>query len=143
MAKVKTWLHFRGETEEAFNFYREVFGTEFIDGIHRMSEIPHQEDQPHLSEDDKHLVINVELPIVGGHILVGNDAPESLGTLIKGNNVDICLDLDSREEVNTFFKALSVDGKAEMEPQDMGMGYFGSCVDKFGINWMFSCSTEA
>jgi PhnB protein len=144
MAKVRTWLHFRGDTEEAFNFYRQVFGTEFVDGIHRMSELPTQEGQPPLSEEDKNLVFNVQLPIIGGHILVGNDAPESLGNLIKGNNVDICLDLDTKEEVDTFFNALSVGGKVEMQPQDMFFGaYFAACIDKFGINWVFTCSTKA
>lgn len=144
MAKVKTWLHFRGDAEEAFSFYREVFGTEFVDEIHRMSEVPTQEGHAPLSEEDKNLVMNVELPIIGGHLLVGNDAPESMGDLIKGNNVDICLDLDTRAEVTTLFNALSVGGKVEMQPQDMFFGaYFGSCVDKFGINWVFTCSTKA
>ena len=126
MAKVRTWLHFSGNAEEAFNFYRQVFGTEFVDGIHRMSEIPSQEGHPHFSEEDKNLVISVQLPIIGGHILAGNDVPRSMGELIKGNNVDICLDLDTQEEVNKFFNALSVGGKVEMQPQDMFFGaYFG------------------
>ena len=68
MAKVSTALHFEGNAEEAFNFYKTVFGTEFIDGIHRMSEIPTQEGQPPLSDDDKKLIINVKLPIIGGHL---------------------------------------------------------------------------
>src|ERR1700722_4884973 len=143
MAKVRTWLHFRGNAEEAFNFYKKVFGTEFVDGIHRFSEIPSQEGQPPLAEEDKNLVFNVQLPIIGGHVLVGNDAPESLGNLIKGNNVDICLDLDTQAEVNKFFTALSEGGKEEMQPQDMFFGsYFGACIDKFGINWVFNCSTK-
>jgi len=144
MAKVRTWLHFRGNTEEAFNFYKKVFGTEFVDGIHRFSEIPLMEGQPPLSEEEKNLVFNVQLPIIGGHQLAGNDAPESLGNLIKGNNVDICLDLDTQAEVNKFFNALSEGGKVEMQPQDMFFGaYFGACIDKFGINWVFNCSTKA
>jgi PhnB protein len=144
MAKVRTWLHFRGNTEEAFTFYKNVFGTEFVDGIHRMSEIPPQVGHSPLSEEDKNLVFSVQLPIVGGYILVGNDAPQSMGELIKGNNVDICLDLDTRAEVDTFFNALSAGGKVEMQPQDMFFGaYFGSCIDKFGINWVFNCSTKA
>jgi PhnB protein len=144
MAKVRTWLHFRGNTEEAFTFYKKVFGTELVDGIHRMSEVPSQEGQSHLSEEDKNLVMKVQLPIIGGHLLVGNDAPESMGNLIKGNNVDICLDLDTRAEVDRLFDSLSEGGKVEMQPQNMFFGaYFGSCVDKFGINWVFSCSTKA
>lgn len=143
MAKVRTWLHFGGNAEEAFNFYKEVFGTEFVDGIHRMSEIPSQEEHL-LSEKEKNLVFNVQLPIIGGHILVGNDAPESMGNLIKGNNIDICLDLDTKAEVDKFFNALSEGGTPEMQPQDMFFGaYFGGCIDKFGINWMFNCPINA
>lgn len=109
-----------------------------------MLEIPTQEGQPHHSEEDKNLVINVQVPIIGGHILVGNDVSESLGDLIKGNNVDICLDQDTKVEVDKFLNALSEGGKVEMQPQDMFLGaYFGSCIDKFGIDWVFTCSTKA
>jgi len=145
MAKVNTCLHFSGNAEEAFNFYKKVFGTEFIDGIHRFSEIPLMEGQPPLSEEDKNLVINVQLPIVGGHLLIGNDTPESMGKLIKGNNVDICLDVDTRAEANKYFNSLSEGGKVEMALQDMSWGayaYFGACIDKFGINWVFNCSSK-
>ena len=145
MAKVSTALHFSGSAEEAFNFYKKVFGTEFVDGFHRMSEIPPQEGQPPLSEADKKLVINVQLPIIGGHLLIGNDVPESMGLkLLKGNNVDIYLNVDTREEADKFFKALSEGGKEEMQPQDLSfLGvYFGSCIDKYGINWVFSCALK-
>lgn len=144
MAKVSTYLNFSNNTEEAFNFYKKVFGTEFVDGIHRMSEVPPQEGQPPLSEEDKNLVMNVQLPIIGGHLLMGTDAPESMGfKLVKGNNVNICLGLDTREEVNKYFHALSEGGNVEMQPQDMFWGdYFGSCTDKFGIRWMFSSTDK-
>ena len=144
MGKVSTYLNFTNRTEEAFNFYKKVFGTEFVDGIHRMSEVPPHEGQNPLSEEDKNLVMNVQLPIVGGHLLMGTDAPESLRPgLIIGNNVNICLDLDTREEADKYFKALSEGGKVEMQLQDMFWGsYFGSCTDKFGICWMFNCSNK-
>lgn len=144
MARVSTYLNFLRNTEEAFNFYKTVFGTEFVNGIHRMSEVPPHEGQPPLSEEDKNLVMNVQLPIIGGHLLMGTDAPESMGfKLIKGNNVHISLDLDTKEEVNKFFTALSQDGTVEMQPQNMFWGaYFGSCTDKFGICWMFNCASK-
>ncbi|HEV2339829.1 MAG TPA: VOC family protein [Patescibacteria group bacterium] len=144
MAKVSTYLNFPRNTEEAFNFYKKVFGTEFVDGIHRMSEVPPMEGQPPLSEEDKNLVMNVQLPIIGGYLLMGTDAPESMGfKLVKGNNVQICLDLDTRAEANKYFNALSEGGKVEMTLQDMFWGaYFGSCIDKFGIHWMFNCSSK-
>ena len=68
-----------------------------------------------MSDDDKQLVINVQLPILGGHLLMGTDAPESMGfQLNQGNNVYICLDPDTRAEADTLFAALSAGGKVEM-----------------------------
>ncbi|HWY79297.1 MAG TPA: VOC family protein [Candidatus Sulfotelmatobacter sp.] len=144
MARVTTYLNFPRNTEEAFTFYKTVFGTEFVDGIHRMSEVPEGEGQPPLSEEDKNLVMNVQLPIIGGHLLLGTDAPESMGfKLIKGDNVHICLDLDTRAEADKYFNTLSEGGKVGMQPQDMFWGaYFGSCTDKFGIHWMFNCTNN-
>jgi len=144
MAKVSTYLNFVRETEEAFNFYKSVFGTEFDgDGISRMGEVP-QEGHNEISEEDKNLVMHVSLPILGGHRLMGTDAPESMGfKLNQGNNVYINLEPDTREETDKLFKALSEGGKVEMELQEMFWGdYFGSLVDKFGVRWMFNCSNK-
>lgn len=144
MAKVSTYLNFPRQTEEAFNFYKSVFGGEFIDGIHRFSEVPPKEGQPQMSEEDKNLVMHVELPILGGHKLMGTDAPESLGfKVVNGNNMYINLQPDTREETDRLFKALSEGGKVEMPLQEMFWGdYFGSCRDKFGVQWMFNCSSK-
>lgn len=144
MARVSTYLNFPRNTEEAFVFYKSVFGTEFDGGIQRMGEAPPQEGQPPLSEEDKNLVMHVALPILGGHMLMGTDAPESMGfKLVKGNNVYINLEPDTRAETDRLFKALSEGGKVEMEPAEMFWGdYFGSCTDKFGINWMFNCVSK-
>jgi len=96
---------------------------------------------PPLSEGDKNLVMHVELPIVGGHILMGTDAPETMGFNVNfGNNVYINLEPDTRKETKQLFDALSAGGKVTMELQDMFWGaYFGSCTDKFGVQWMFNC----
>ncbi|MGH8928453.1 MAG: VOC family protein [Acidimicrobiia bacterium] len=144
MARVSTYLNFVRDTEKAFNFYKSVFGTEFVDGISRMGEVPPQEGQPELSEADKNLVMNVQLPILGGHILQGTDAPESMGfELTQGNNVFITLEPDTRAETDALFKTLSEGGTVEMPLQDMFWGdYFGSLVDKFGVQWMFNCSSK-
>lgn len=144
MAQVSTYLNFSRQTEEAFNFYKSVFGTEFVDKIHRFSEVPPQEGQPPMADEDKNLVMNVQLPILGGHILMGTDAPTSMGfTVVEGNNVYINLQPDTRVETERLFKALSKGGKVEMELQEMFWGdYFGSCKDKFGIQWMFNCSSK-
>lgn len=145
MARVSTYLNFRRNTEDAFLFYRTVFQTEFVDGIHRMGEVPLMEGQAPLSEEDKNLVMHVALPILGGHMLMGTDAPESMGfSLTEGNNVYINLEPDTREEMDRLFGLLSEGGVAEMQPQEMFWGdYFGSCQDRFGIRWMFNCSEKA
>lgn len=144
MARVSTYLNFRNQTEEAFNFYKNVFGTEFIGPINRFSEVPAKEGQPPVKEEDKNLVMNIQLPILNGHVLQGTDAPESMGFKVNfGNNVYICLEPDSKEETDKLFNALSEGGKIEMPLQEMFWGdYYGSLVDKFGVSWMFNCSTK-
>jgi PhnB protein len=143
MASVSTYLNFSRNTEEAFNFYKQVFGTEFEGGIQRMSDVPPQEGQPPLPEADKNLVMHVALPILGGHLLMGTDAPESMGFNVnQGNNVYINLAPDTRAEADRLFGALSAGGTVEMPMQDMFWGdYFGSCVDKFGVQWMVNTSS--
>ncbi len=144
MARVSTYLNFPRNTEEAFNFYKSVFGTEFIGKISRFSEVPPQKGQPPTKDEDKNLVMNVQLPILGGHILMGTDAPESMGFKVKpGNNVYITLEPDTRTETKKLFDALSKGGKVEMQLQEMFWGdYFGSCTDKFGVQWMFNSSSK-
>ena len=144
MSKVSTYLNFPRNTEEAFNFYKSVFGTEFEGEINRMGDIPSQEGQPVISEEDENLVMHVALPILAGHVLRGTDAPESMGfTVNMGNNVYINLEPDTREETERLFKALSSGGEVEMALADMFWGdYFGSCTDKFGVKWMFNCSQK-
>lgn len=144
MARVSTYLNFERNTEEAFNFYRSVFGTEFEGEISRMGEAPPQAGQPPLSDEDKNLVMHVALPILGGHMLMGTDAPESMGfKMTFGNNIYINLEPDTRVETDRLFKALSDGGKVEMAMQEMFWGdYFGSCEDKFGVKWMFNCSNK-
>ncbi len=142
MATVSTYLNFERDTEAAFNFYKSIFGGEFGgDGISRMGDVPPQEGMPPLSDEDKNLVMHVELRILGVHSLMGTDAPESMGfKLNKGNNVFINLSPDTRKETERLFKALSEGGQVTMELQDMFWGdYYGSCTDKFGINWMLNC----
>src|SRR3989344_1149179 len=144
MARVSTYLNFPRTTEAAFTFYKSIFGGEFQGGINRFSEVPPQEGQPPLSEEDKNLVMHVALPILGGHVLMGTDAPESMGfTVTSGNNMYINLEPDTRAETKRLFDALSAGGKVEMELQEMFWGgYFGSCKDKYGIQWMFNCQSK-
>jgi PhnB protein len=144
MASVSTYLNFSRNTEEAFNFYKWVFGGEFVGGIHRMGEVPAQDGVPPMAEADKSLVMHVALPILGGHLLMGTDAPESMGFKVNfENNIYINLEPDTRAETDKLFKGLSEGGKVEMALQEMFWGdYFGSCTDKYGVQWMFNCSSK-
>ena len=142
MARVTTYLNFAGNTEEAFNFYKSVFKTEFIGkGIERFEDVPAStENWPPVADNVKKMVLHVELPIVGGHILMGTDAPKEMGfTLTSGNNMHICLEPETREEADRLFNELSVGGNITMPMADMFFGaYFGEFTDKFGINWMIN-----
>jgi PhnB protein len=144
VARTSTYLTFDRSTEEAFNFYKSVFGTEFVGPIARHRDVPVPEGHAGPREEDKDLVINVQLPILGGHLLMGTDAPESMGFEAKqGNNVYICLDPDTRAEADRLFATLSEGGKVETPLQEMFWGdYYGSFVDKFGIQWMINCHAD-
>lgn len=142
MSRVSTYLNFPRNTEEAFNFYRSVFGGEFTGGIARFGDMPPSEGIPATAEEDKNLVIHMELAITGGHVLMGSDASESMGFKVNfGNNIHINIEPDTRAETKKLFEALSAGGNITMELQDMFWGaYFGSCTDKFGVQWMFNCT---
>lgn len=144
MARVSTYLNFPNTTEAAFTFYKSVFGGEFEGELSRFGDVPPQDGMPALSEEDKNLVMHVSLPILGGHRIMGTDAPESLGfSVTQGNNVHINLEPDTREETDRLFAALSEGGTIEMPLQVMFWGdYYGSCTDKFGVKWMFNCTSK-
>lgn len=145
MARVSTYLNFPRNTEDAFNFYKSVFGGEFQGmGIARFGDMPPAEGMPALAKEDKNLIMHIELALPGGHILMGTDAPESMGFNVnKGNNVHINLEPDTRAETKKLFESLSSGGKVTMDLQDMFWGaYYGSCTDKFGIQWMFNCTAK-
>ena len=110
----------------------------------RFGDIPASPEMPPPSEEDKNLVMHVELRILGSHSLMGTDAPESMGFKLNfGNNVYINLQPDTRAETKQLFDQLKTGGTVEMELQDMFWGdYFGSCIDKFGVRWMFNCSEK-
>jgi PhnB protein len=144
MATVGTYLNFARNTEEAFHFYKSVFGGDFVGGISRFGDIPPSDDMPPMLESDKNLVMHIALPILGGHLLMGTDAPETMGFKVNiGNNSYISLHLDTREEARQLFKALSKGGVVETELQVMFWGdYYGSFTDKFGVCWMVSCAQK-
>jgi PhnB protein len=151
MSRVSTYLNFMGNTEEAFRFYKDIFGTEFDttfspSGIMYMRDVPTDPSQPPLPEDEKDAVMHVALPILNGHMIMGTDMLKSMGhELIIGNNTTINLEPDTREETERLYASLSEGGDPKQcaPLSDMFWGsYWGSCLDKFGIRWMFNCSEK-
>lgn len=139
MAYVSIYLNFMGNTEEAFNYYKNVFKTTFSTPIMRMGDMPDQEGMPPLSDEDKQKVMHVALPILGGTQIMGTDTLECMGQkLIVGNNVTISLNPDTKEEADRLYRQLSDGGKDNVAPHDEFWGYWGCCLDKFGIRWMFN-----
>lgn len=139
MASVSIYLNFMGNCEEAFNFYKKVFQSEFTTPIMRMRDIPDSNFVNTLSESDKNKVMHVALPIVGGTVLMGTDMLKSMGhQLIQGNNITINLNLDSKEQADKLYQKLSEGGSDCVAPHDEFWGYWGVCKDKFGIRWMFN-----
>lgn len=143
MARVSTYLNFNGNTEEAFNFYRKVFGTEFAGPINRMGDVPDDPTLPAMPDAVKNLIMHIELPILAGHVLMATDVVESMGQQLKiGNNTTINLEPDTREETDRLYSELSAGGSEASGMQDMFWGsYWGSCLDKFGVRWMFNTMT--
>jgi len=144
MAKVSTYLNFLRTTEEAFEFYKSVFKTEFARPIMRYGDGPGCPEGSPISEADKNLVMHVSLPILGGHVLMGSDAPDFMsGKFVAGTNVSINLEPDTRAEAERLFKELSEGGTVEMPLRDMFWGaYFACFTDKFGTNWMINCESK-
>ena len=135
---LNTYLHFNGNCREAFEFYREVFGGEFT----MIETFANGPDDFEIAEDERDNIMHVSLPI-GSSVLMGSDSPACFGAADTGNNFSISCSTRSREETDELFARMSEGGIVTMAPADMFWGaYFGSCSDKFGINWMFSCEHE-
>jgi len=134
MATLNPYLNFMGNTEEAFNFYKSVFGGEFT-MLQRMKDTP---DGDKLSPEDQKKVMHVSLPVGKGNTLFGTDMLESMGhQMNQGNNISLSLSTESEAETEKLFNALSAGGKVGMPLEKMFWGaYFGMCTDKFGIQWM-------
>lgn len=135
MATINTYLTFNGKCEEAFNFYKSVFGGDFS-YIGRFNEMP-ADDNYQVSEVDKNKIMHVSLPI-GSTVLMGSDTiGEWAPTFIQGNNFSISISPDTRDEAEKLFNALSENGQVIMPLADTFWGaYYGMLTDQFGINWM-------
>jgi PhnB protein len=138
MASVSIYLNFQGNTAEAFDFYKSVFHTEYMGPVMRMRDMPPQPGAS-LPENEMDAVMHVALPILGGTMLMGTDMLESMGhKLIVGNNVTINLEPDSKEDTDRLFNALSQGGSDIAPMRQEFWGYWGCCLDRFGIRWMFN-----
>lgn len=135
--KVNAYLNFNGNTEEAFQFYRSVFGGEF-GMVQRLKDTP---DADKLPPEVMNMIMHISLPVGDNMVLMGTDAPEAMGfKLIQGNNVYLSLHPSSKEEADMLYAKLVVDAKnIEMPLADAFWGaYFASFTDKFGIQWMIN-----
>lgn len=138
--KVNPYLNFDGQAEEAFNFYKSVFGGEFIAHM-KMADAP---DADKLPKEDQNRTMHISLPIGKDIILMASDTVPAMGHVLeKGNNMYISLHPDSKEEADRLFNGLSKGGEIEMPMEEQFWGdYFGSFVDKFGICWMINFNEE-
>ena len=143
MALINPHINFNGNAEEAFNFYKSVFGGEFATII-RFKDLSSPEYP--IAENESNKIMHIALPI-GKNILMGNDVPEFMGRVNENENRSkISISAESREEADKLFNGLSEGGEIEMPIEDSpGGSYFGMFRDKFGIEWMveFESNTKA
>lgn len=134
MATINPHINFNGNAQEAFNFYKSVFGGEFAT-IMRLKDLS-SPDFP-VDEKDADKIMHIELPI-GKNVLMGNDIPESMGKVNENENRSkISIAAESKEEADQLFNGLSAGGQVEFPIGDSPWGsYFGMFRDKFGIEWM-------
>ncbi|WP_330444320.1 VOC family protein [Flavobacterium sp. C4GT6] len=138
MRAVNPYLNFNGNTEEAFNFYKAVFGGEFVTVI-RFGETPGCESMP---ETEKNGIMHIALPL-GSSLLMGTDVPKSMEQVKFGTNSSITIDAESREEADRYFNGLAEDGKVGMPMDDMFWdAYYGMLTDKFGVQWMINFQNQ-
>lgn len=136
MQKIDIYLHYRGNSEQAFLFYRSVFGGEFA-AFQRYGDVPGGEK---MTPEDQQKMLHIALKITPHTTLmasdnVGNDASD----LKEGTNFHICIQAENEKQADKFFSSLSVGGKIEMPMNKTFWGaYFGMCRDKFGIPWMIN-----
>ncbi|MGD9487198.1 MAG: VOC family protein [Calditrichaceae bacterium] len=142
MITINPYLTFSGRCEEAFHFYKSVFGGDFL-YVGKYEEMPANPEYP-LSDADKEKIMHISLPISKETVLMGSDSVQSFGEANKeGNNFSISINTDSVEETTRIFNALSKDGKIKMPLDKTFWGaYFGMFTDKFGIHWMVNCELK-
>ena len=137
MAQINPHILFKGTTEEAFNFYKSVFGGEFSI-LMRMKDLPKDPENP-ISETVGNKILNISLPIGKNNVLIGSDVAEHFKDLelVTGNRHTISISAESKEEAYQLFNDLSASGEIEIPLSESPWGtYFGMFADKYGIQWM-------
>ncbi len=136
MKAINPYLNFPGNTEEAFNFYKKIFGGEFS-ALQRFKDTPQADKMP---ENEKNKLMHVSLPVGKENILMATDALESMGQkLTAGNNFYLSIEAESKAEAEKLFNGLSEGGKIDMPMRDEFWGaYFGMVKDRFSVRWMIS-----
>ena len=143
MSKIAIYLNFQGNASDAFHFYKHIFGGEFSSPMMYIKDLPADPNGPKFSESDLNCVMHVALPIVGGTEIMGTDMLESMGhKLIVGNNTTISLQLESKAEADKYYNALSEGGNDKAPMREEFWGYWGCCLDQFGIRWMFNVMNQ-
>lgn len=136
MVSINPYFNFPGNTEQAFNFYKSVFGGEFA-MLQRFKETPEAGNLP-ANEQEK--IMHVALPIGSGNILMATDALESMGQkLVHGTNFSLAIQAESEQEADTLYNSLGQGGKPDMPMQKtFWNAYFGMLTDQFGVQWMIN-----
>lgn len=139
MTTINPWINFNGNAEEAFTFYKSVFGGEFTKVI-RFKDLAGPEFQVGDAEANK--IMQITLPIGGANMLIGNDVPAFMGTVSESENRSkIHVHADSKEEAQRIFDGLSAGGHVEGPISDSPWGtYAGMFRDKYGIEWIIECN---
>jgi PhnB protein len=133
MAALNPYFNFNGNAEEAFDFYKSVFGGEY-QMLMRYKDVPPEHQ---MGESDGEKIMHIAFPIGPHTILMGSDWPQAYGKPIEGTNITISISADSREHADKLFNGLSEGGEATLPMSDVFWGsYFGMLKDKFGFNWM-------
>lgn len=135
MTTINPWINFNGNAEEAFTFYKSVFGGEFTT-LTRFKDIASLE-MP-VAENDANKIMKITLPIGDTNMLIGNDVPEFMGKVSENENRSkIQVNVDSKEEAKKIFNGLSLGGQVEVPIDDSAEGaYFAMFRDKYGIEWI-------
>ena len=140
--KLNPYLNFDGNCEQAFTFYKQVFGREFS-YLGRFGDMP-EEHQQGIPQEQLNRIMHVSLDI-GGNILMGGDVLPGYGApFVMGNNFSISINTESKQDADALFLKLSEDGAVIMPMESTFWGdYFGMVTDAFGVNWMISFNEQS